>query len=415
MLRKRRLEHRLFGWLTALAVLPALLVLAASLVIGSRSLRWMGTLGPWNQVAESGRVLIEAAERAPADSALLAAAERHRQNLSSSLMQANRWSFLGNRLAAALPALMGVYTVLLAVIVLLLSRWLARDLARPIGELVDWAERMGRNEPLPANGHDTGEPLEVQVLRKALRNAAAEIDAARSRDLEAERTRAWGEMARRVAHEMKNPLTPLRLAAHRIAKQSPADAGLLDAAAVIREEIDRLDELARSFAALGRPAPGPATEVDLAELLRGLLETDIPDNIRSTLEAGKGTSSVIGHYDALQRAFRNVIRNAVEAVGGASPGAIDVRIASDDNVVEVVVADDGPGIPADLAEAIFEPDRTLKARGTGLGLAIVHQVTAAHGGTVAARNRTTGRGAEFIIRLPKRPHGAHAPEPRGQA
>lgn len=411
--RKRTFERRLFGWLLVLSVLPALVVLAGSLVVGARSLSLVGTLGPWERVAESGRALIDAAATVPADSALAAAARRHRDDLSNSLVQANRWRFLEERLVASAPVLVGFVIVLLVLAALLVSRRLAREMASPLNDLVEWAGRLGRGEALPSgtgNGRRT-EPAEIEVLRGALRHASSEIETARRLDLEAARTRAWGEMARRVAHEMKNPLTPLQLAAHRISRHAPEDPVLLDAATVIREETGRLDELARGFAALGRPAPGPLSEVDLEELLASLLETDVPDPIRHSVTAGTGTCSVSGHYEALQRAFRNLVRNAVEAVAEGAGSRIEVEITDEGEGVRVALRDDGPGIPDELTETIFEPDRTLKAGGTGLGLAIVRQVTAAHGGAVSGRNRRDGRGAEFIVTLPKVPRGASTPQP----
>lgn len=409
--RRRTFERRLFGWLAVLAVVPALIVLAGAILVGERSLSLVGTLGPWERVAESGRLLIEAAGNVPNDSALARAAERHREDLSTSLVQANRWSFLEERLSAAAPVLIGGAILTLALAALLLSRRLAHEMASPIEDLVTWAGRLGRGEALPPADDDSdNEPAEIVVLRDALRGAASEIETARRRDLEAERTKAWGEMARRVAHEMKNPLTPLRLAAHRISKQAPDDPALLDAAAVIREETDRLDELARGFAALGRPASGPATEVDLHELLQSLVATDVPAPIRHSVGGTAGTSCVLGRYDELQRAFRNLVRNAVEAVQEKEgAGSIEVGIDADDETVRVAIRDDGPGIPPDLTEAIFEPDRTLKAKGTGLGLAVVRQVTAAHGGSVSARNRDSGHGAEFVVTLPRIPNVVQTP------
>lgn len=420
----------MFAWLGALSVLPALAVLALALFVGARSLGLVGTLGPWQRVADSGRELIDAAAAVPGDTALDAAAARHRDELSQSLVQANRWSFLETRLIGAAPAVIGVVVLALVFTSLVVSRRLARQLASPIDELVVWAGRLGRGEPLPpeAAARDS-EPDDFDVLRGALRHASVEIETARRRDLEAERTRAWGEMARRVAHEMKNPLTPLRLAAHQIAKHGGGTPALAEAATVVREETDRLDELARGFASLGRPAPGPATEVDLAEMLASLIVTDVPEPTRATLEATGSPAVVVGHHDALQRAFRNLIRNAVEAVrgtatgpaspptgaNGTGPGTIVVRVDEQGENVVVAILDDGPGIPAGLTEAIFEPDRTLKATGTGLGLAIVRQVTAAHGGSVRARNRDSGHGAEFTVTLPKRPRGALTPQPRGSA
>lgn len=406
MRRGKRLERKLFGWMAALALVPTLAVLLIALAIGSRSLRSLGTLGPWAGVAESGRALIGAAEAVDSlGGPLGAAADRHRNDLSESLRQAGRWSFIGERIAAAAPIAVAALALLLAALALLVSRRLARELARPIGELVEWAGRLGRGEALPGPGATPArEVVEVALLRDAFRSAESEIREGRRRALEAERTKAWGEMARRVAHEMKNPLTPLQLAAHRLDQAAESDPSLRDVVEVIREETTRLDELARSFAALGRPAIGPLSEVDLAELMGKLLESDVPDGIRRTLDAEPGLPTVMADYEALARAFRNLVRNAVEATGQREgSGVIDVRAVADSaHGVRVLVADDGVGIPEGLEDVIFEPDRSLKRGGTGLGLAVVRQVVAAHGGKVSARNRDGG-GAEFEVRLPRRP------------
>jgi signal transduction histidine kinase len=362
----------------------------------------MGTLGPWAEVAESGRALFTAAEPAAAeDAALRAALERHREDLTGSVTQARRWSFIGQRLVTLAPLAVLVAALLVAALALAIGRRLARELARPIRDLVGWSERLALGQPLPAaNGREHREVVEVRALRSALRDAAERIAESRRRELEAERLRAWGEMARRVAHEMKNPLTPLRLAAQRLSSGGETD----EAASIIREETERLEELARHFAALGRPADGVPSEVDIEELLRDLLASDVPPGITSTLSVAPGTSSIQAYYDALLRAFRNLLRNAVEAVTprGAG-GAIELRLSpAGEAGVEVIVADNGDGVPAELAERIFEPDFTRKRGGTGLGLAVVRQTIAAHGGQVTARARPQG-GAEFVVRLPAGP------------
>jgi signal transduction histidine kinase len=266
---------------------------------------------------------------------------------------------------------------------------------------------MARGETLPPAGPaEKAEVLEVRALRDGLRNASVQIAEGKARAVEAERIRAWGELARRVAHEMKNPLTPLRLAAHRLEQDSNRDAEVREAVTVIGEETGRLEELARQFAMLGRPSPGLASPVDLEELLESLLSSDVPEPITRTLQVAAGTSLIEAHYDALLRAFRNLLRNAVESVGNRSDGRIDVEIApAGQGSVEVTVSDTGVGIAEDLVERIFEPDFTLKAGGTGLGLAVVRQVVAAHGGDVRARPRRGG-GAEFVVRLPAAPKGA---------
>jgi nitrogen fixation/metabolism regulation signal transduction histidine kinase len=437
LLRLDRLERRLFGWMLLLALVPLVTLLLVVYVVSARSLAWVGTLGPWDHVAESGRALIEAAEPASDEDAELARAlEAHRVELSRSLLLARRWQYLLDRLGTALPVLGLMSAVLLIAATLWIGRRLAVQLARPILELVGWAERMARGEPLPAaTAPEQGEVRELRALRDALRLASVQIGEARGRAVEAERVRAWGEMARRVAHEMKNPLTPLRLAAHRLAQHPDAAGGLREPIEVIEEETRRLEELARQFAVLGRPSAGAASEVDVRELLEQLLASDVPQHVTTRLHVAGGVPLIRAHYDALQRAFRNLIRNAVEAIAAADaqlltpvsatgataaplPGlrsgrtmsavappqiTVTVTRCAPDRIW-ITMADTGCGIPADRIDRLFEPDFTLKAGGTGLGLAVVRQAIAAHGGTVRARSRAVG--AEFIVELPLGSAGA---------
>ncbi len=396
------LERRLFGWLLLLAVVPPFVLLALGTWIGAGSIGWVATLEPWDRVAESGRALFDAAARdSAADPALAAAVAQHRADLSRSLVLARRWSYVAHRVSGLLPALALTLMALLAALALAVSRQIARELARPIAELVEWTERIGREQALPPpTPREAGEVREVQALRAAARRAAAALTEARLRALAAERVRAWGEMARRVAHEMKNPLTPLRLAAHRLEQVSPEVAEPLT---VIREETARLEELAQQFAALGRPPQGPTSPVDVAELLSSLLASDVPPAIGTELVAAEGIPLVEGHYEGLVRSFRNVVRNAVDAVqavGGA--GRIRATVTAGEDEVVALVEDTGPGLPPGAGERIFEPDFTTKSRGTGLGLALVRQGVAADGGQVRAWTRPEG-GAAFEIRLPAAP------------
>ena len=406
VLRRHSLERRLFNWLLPLLLLPALLVVAVSLYIGSRSVEWIGTLGPWDEVAQSGSALISAAAPAAAtDTALASALRQHQQNLSTSVTQARRWSFIGQRVVRLLPISLAAFALLLFGLAYYVSRRLARELAKPIRDLVRWAGSMAEGEPLPASvPRERREIEEVRALRNALRTAALRIAEARAKALELERVRAWGEMARRVAHEMKNPLTPLRLAVHRIARVSE-DERLREPLTVLDEETGRLEELARQFAVLGRPSRGPRSDIDVSELLRELLATDVPPDIGTELTAHGAGALFHGHYDALQRAFRNLVRNAVEAIEirraaeAGRAGLIAVAITQNERELVVLVRDNGCGIPADSLQRIFEPDFTLKAGGTGLGLAVVRQAVLAHDGRVRARVVPDG-GAELEVWLP---------------
>ncbi|MGH7501647.1 MAG: sensor histidine kinase [Longimicrobiales bacterium] len=402
MRRKRTLERKLFGWLVVLALVPALLVLAAALAAGSSSVAWFGTLGAWTEVGASGQTLVTAIEQQAPDSVVAGAAERHRAQLSESLRLANRWTYIGERITSLAPVFVGLLALVLAVVAAWTAKRLARDLARPIAELTEWAPSMARGEALPAAGAtESADVKEVRALRSAMRDAAIEIAAGRTRAVEAERTRVWGEMARRVAHEMKNPLTPLRLAARRLTQATAGNGAMAEVVAVIEQETDRLDDLARSFALLGRPPDGPATEIDPVEMMTVLLASDVPHGIARSLHAESGVTTILGHYDALLRAFRNLVRNAVEAVAPVDrPGVIEVQVRSlPEGGVEIVVADNGIGIPPHARDVIFEPDRTWKAGGTGLGLAVVQQVVASHDGTVRVRDRSE-HGSEFVVVLP---------------
>ncbi|CAN5609216.1 hypothetical protein BH23GEM10_BH23GEM10_07690 [soil metagenome] len=416
LLRLDRVERRLFGWLLLLTLVPTFVLLGAGYVLGARSLQWVGTFGPWDSVGESGRAVIEAAApAAAADPALAAALEAHRRELSESVSFARRWSFLGERLAASLPFILLGLSALLVALALWVGRRLSAQLARPINELAGWAKLLATGEPLPAPApREDHEVRELRTLREALRLASVRIHDARLRALETERVRAWGEMARRVAHEMKNPLTPMRLAAHRLASHPDAGTTLREPLEVIGEETARLEDLARQFAVLGRPSTGPASDVDLRELLESLLDSDVPPHVGARIRVADDVPLVHAHYDALRRSFRNLIRNAVEAmdadrsrVAGAADVAtgrsaeIVVTVLRDAETVVITIADTGCGIPADRVDRLFEPDFTLKAGGTGLGLAVVRQAVAAHGGSVSAAQREGG-GAEFVVRLPLR-------------
>jgi signal transduction histidine kinase len=411
--RRMPLERRLFLWLFAVGAVPAVVILLLAWALSAGSLGWLGGLGAWDPLAASGRELLEAVGPAAAtDPAVAEAADRHRDALGVSLVQAQRWSYIGARLRAALPWLFIGNVVAIGLLAFWVARLLARGFSRPIRELVDWSERLGRDEPLPAAGPaEAKDPAEIVALRGALREAAVALRQARRRDLEAERLRAWGELARRVAHEMKNPLTPLRLAAHRLARIAAADERVVEPLDVITAESARLEALAAEFGALGRPPAGAPSDVDLRELCERLLESDVPAGIARTLEVEGAEPIVHGHYDSLLRALRNVIGNAVEAVSGRAGAAIDVAIVVRGEAVSITIGDNGIGVPPAMLERIFDPDVTLKRAGTGLGLAIVRQAVSAHGGRVAARARADG-GAEFVMEIPSRTPALDAGESR---
>lgn len=402
-MRSRRLSFvtRVFIALFVLSAVPSVVLLSLA-TLGLRNyVELTGAGGAWQGISETGRDLLTAVQDSAPDSLIQAAAAEHQRELSRSVGLARRWDLIAGRLANALPWVALVLGLSLGMVAALIARQLARGLSRPVGEVVDWAGRLSREQPLPAPGAaEDREAPEFSVLRTAFREMAQRLEEGRRQALETERLKGLTEMARRVAHEIKNPLTPLLLAARqarRSAVQASSDA-LQEPLDVIEHEAERLDEMARSFAQLGRLPEGPTSRIDLGELLRDLLNSDVPTTIAARLVIPAPVPEVEGHLTALSRAFRNLLGNAVEALADQPGGRIDVTLTCEDGWAQVTIADNGPGVPPEHIERLWNPDFSTKKRGTGLGLAIVRQTVTADGGSVELSASDTG--ACFTVRLP---------------
>jgi signal transduction histidine kinase len=274
---------------------------------------------------------------------------------------------------------------------------LSRQLSRPIEELIGWTGNIRKMEPLPPDRPRRGAP-EFAALRTALREMAVGLERARSQEIEAERLRAFRETARRVAHEMRNPLTPIRLAIAQLARSAGAEHR--DTIEVLAAESDRLEQLAREFTEFGRLPEGPPAPVDFTELLAELARTTLPSNMKARLDLDPATPVLLGHYDPLRRAFSNILRNAAEACDGE--GELEIIAAPDNGGgVRIEIRDHGPGVPPGIADRVFDPYFTAKAGGTGLGLALVKQTIEMHGGTISL-TETPGGGATFQVRMTPR-------------
>ena len=357
-------------------------------------------------VKTTGRELVRAIDTTRLSPTEQRALHSHVRALEGLLVRTQRGFFYARYKTIGLAIVVISLSLLLLYAAILLVQSLSRQLSKPIEELLGWTARIRRHEPLPPETGRGGAP-EFASLRTALRETAASLQQARLAELDSERLRAFREVARRVAHEMKNPLTPVRFAIGQLGKSMTPEQS--EALEVLRVETARLEHLARDFANLGRLPEGPPADVDLGELLGELLRTSLPEGFRHSLEVAPGSPHIVGHYDPLRRAFSNLIRNAVEACGGR--GAVDVFIAPDGDGVRVALADHGPGVSADRRHRIFEPYVTDKVEGTGLGLAIVKQAVEFHHGAIEV-SETPGGGATFIVRLPRSPEGARpAPTP----
>ena len=215
---------------------------------------------------------------------------------------------------------------------------------------------------------------------------------------------AWAEMARQVAHEIKNPLTPMKLSAQ-FMQQAFSDRSdkfpqiFEDGMATIVEQVESLRRIATEFSNFGRVQKLHPHPLELAELLRSVtapynhipgLEVELQDGAADGLR-------VLGDDDGLRRVFRNVLENAREAMGGRGRITVSVERSPGDRV-QVRITDHGPGISPDVAARLFEPYFSTKSTGTGLGLAISRSIIEELGGTMQLANRPDG-GAEANITL----------------
>ena len=416
-----RFRTRLVLILSLFAIVPALLLTLLWSGTVSTALPFVTGRSAWDSVAASGEKAIAAARQAPLTPSQRRAIDAHERELRTSVEQARRYSFLAARTVRVI-AIAGV----LALLVLTgaasrVAGHLSRQLSRPLDELVRWTELIGHGESLPpppeptvvsttqknGDGSTTievttsrvrGAP-EFETLRRSMREMVSELAHGRQQAIEAERLQAFRETARRVAHEIKNPLTPIRFALARLRGHAPPQ--LQDDVDVIEIESERLDRMAKSFAEFGKLPEGPPAEIDMNELVRYAARSCVPPSVALDLEIDENLPRVRGHNGALAGALSNVLLNAVDA--SAAGGRIRVK-ASEVSLggraaVRISVADTGKGIAPDSLDRIWEPYVTNKPGGTGLGLSIARQAVWAHDGTVNATS-TLGKGTEIQLTIP---------------
>ncbi len=398
---------RLFLILLGFALIPTILLSAAWELTVVLVLPQVATTPAMERIASTGRAALGVARSSPLAPAADSVLVEHQRALEEGLLRARQMEFLMRRRAPAVGA--GVALVVALLLTLVASRvagHLSRNLSRPLSELVGWTDTIGRGEELPDVPPRKGAP-EFVVLRNRMREMSAELKKGRSRALEAERATALRESARQVAHELKNPLTPIRFAVARLRRDAPDSLG--ETIDVLEAETRRLEVMAKSFAQFGRLPEGPRAPVDLGELVRSVARSAVPSERHLAIDVDDEVPMVPGHVDALGRALTNVLMNAVEASPMESP--ITLRVSRTQRagrpMVEVSVRDEGTGIASSRIDAIWEPYVTHKAGGTGLGLAIVRQTLLAHDGAVEV-DSTVGVGTTMRLLLPTETPATHA-------
>ena len=399
--------------LVLFALVPASVLLLGAAELVRNALPVLSGRAPWEHAAATGRKAIAAARASKLTADQEASVAEHEQVLTNSLEQASRVSYLFSRTVAIAAVVAAIGIVLLALIASRTAGHLSRQLSRPLSEVVEWTELIARGRPLPEGPPRRGAP-EFETLRRRMRKMADALAFARERELEAERLEAFRETARRVAHELKNPLTPIRLAVTSLRRATEGDSRIAEIIDVLDTESRRLEVMARSFAQFGALPEGTAADVDLVELAEAVARSLSGGGVTIDVEPWQERLPLVrGYYDALSRALTNVVINAIEATDGKGLVVISVmrRTILGRDMIEIGVRDYGPGIPPDRLSTIWNPYVTSKPGGTGLGLAIVRQTILAHHGTVEARSDAAG--TEILFALPIDGSAPEVIEPAG--
>jgi two-component system, NtrC family, nitrogen regulation sensor histidine kinase NtrY len=295
---------------------------------------------------------------------------------------------------------------------LLVSLWVSSRITRPVTELVEGAREVaaGRWETrIDVRGVD-----EIGQLGIAFNDMTRTLATQRDKLLQTERVAAWRELARRLAHELRNPLFPLQITVENLQRAKQLDAKQFlevfnESTATLKVELANLNAIVGRFSDFSKiPAPQFA-RVDVNESLRNIIRLFEPQfNVvgKPAIAAEYALTESLGEIDAdevlLHRAFQNLVLNALDAMPAG--GTLTLRTFDRGASVTIEISDSGAGLTPEECTRVFTPYYTTKQQGTGLGLAIVQSVVSDHHGTISVASEE-GHGTTFRIELPKRQAG----------
>lgn len=297
---------------------------------------------------------------------------------------------------------LGTWYLFLFVGALLLTIWLSNSITKPLTmvsnqmKTIDLAKR---NKPLEwRTGDELGAFIEVY------NSMLAKLEESRDKLAQSERESAWREMARQVAHEIKNPLTPMKLSIQHLQRMASESADpewrarIEKSAATLIEQIDALSTIATEFANFAQMPKARRENITVGPVLKNVVRLfkDYPFEINLHVHSD---AVVFMDKNQLTRCFTNIMKNAAQALEDAESGKITVTMKEHGPHLTVEISDNGPGIDESIRHRIFQPNFTTKTSGTGLGLAMVRSMLTQAGGDISFSS-TTGEGTTFKIVLP---------------
>lgn len=305
--------------------------------------------------------------------------------------------------ASMIVALTNIY-VLLILLSILLTFFVSNKVTRPLlivkQKLQDFDIKK-HNTSIEYEGAD-----EIGDLIKEYNRMVSELSKSTKLLAQTERESAWQSMARQVAHEIKNPLTPMKLNIQLLQRAwddraYDFDNRLNKVCKILVEQIDALSNIATEFSTFAKMPKGQYENIDIYKVALSCVALfEETKNVNITVEADKKTDLiVVADGDQIIRVFTNLIKNAIQAIPEERLGLINIKMKTQDENVLISVSDNGTGIPADMQKRMFQPNFTTKSSGMGLGLAMVKNIIVSIGGTIWYETQEN-EGTTFFIQLP---------------
>ncbi len=312
------------------------------------------------------------------------ATDQERQEVIASIKRNRQWQALLPIIIAEQKQAIFVFTCVLSFFLLLIAIWTLKRLTQPLKNLSFAVDKIGKGTPTVIDTSSGGALGRLENTVLALSNELDQLrERARVQGMEA----AWQDIARVMAHEIKNPLTPIRLSLDRLEErtindQDVSSTDLTTFVQRINSQVDSLERLVNQFRSFSREPEVHLKEINLSEALSQVAQ-DMSQSIKTEIRC---TENIIADPYLLNQILLNIWKNALEA--GAN--AITVWCKKEEKKITLSIKDNGPGIEEEKLERVWLPYFTLKEQGSGLGLAVVKKLTETMQGSVALQSQTTG-------------------------
>lgn len=293
--------------------------------------------------------------------------------------------------------------MLLILIAIGLSSFMTRSITKPLFVISDNIKNIALGKTNKKINYPHND--EIGILVKEYNRMLDELAYSAEKLAASERENTWREMARQIAHEIKNPLTPMKLSVQYLVKawdshRDDFDSFIHKVSNTLIEQIDQLSFIASEFSSLAKTPHGEKNIINICERLQNTITLWAKtENLSLTYTTNTQEALIFANGDQMTSVFNNLIKNAIQAMPSDRKALIDIMLTKNTDYVNITITDNGNGIPAEIQEKIFKPNFTTKSTGMGLGLAIVKNIILEHNGDISFTTKE-GEYTTFTINLP---------------